>query len=339
MEMETPGTNTLVLPAQEVVATNREAATPEKQLLRNSENIHVTRIVFEIGRHDDKAPAKEGQTDNEVTLTDMGAEHAMGVASNAGFRQGDKAFGSPAMRAGQTAVLHAFGLSAAGERTSEVAPPIISRHPTYGELQQFMGPDFQVRQELGFRIGTGDYKKEFMAAAVEKRLVDYIYHESDQRRAAFGETDVDSYSTFAGNVATLVKEGLNDAAENDDQKGKSPTADVELDEKWRYCGSHAGVAESFLLKVIGKNALAQGKTEQEAVEAQEEFIKALGGNAFGFSESIRAEVFDFGGLQEPQVRVRYLNKNAGYSFDEMVSPKVIDEIIAEGQPQAPSAAI
>jgi hypothetical protein len=300
------------------------------------EKIQVTRVIFEIGRHDDKLAAQTGQSDNEVSLTDIGAEHAMATAPNLHLYEGDQVLGSPALRAGQTAILHALGFAALSERPDQedLTPPLITQHPTYAKLQQFMGDNFQVRDELGYRFGDGEYKKRLLAAAGQKKLAEYIYRESDQDKAEFGE-NIYAYSDFAANVAKVIKEGLLYTGYNF-QQDKNPTADVELNEKWVYCGSHGGITESFLLKVVGKTAALKETDPKKAVDAQkqaqEELLEVWDGNGFGFSESIRVEVFDFGTIQDEQLRVRYQNQAKNYTFDQIVPVEILDEIIAERVP-------
>ena len=160
-----------------------------------------------------------------------------------------------------------------------------------------------------------------MKAINENRYFDWLVHESSDlipagskenwslnRQAANIASEIDRYVRISGRFDNIVKE-----------KGSDFGNKME-----RFLGSHSGVLESFLIKVIEKT---------KGTEEAEKFVQAIP-EGFDFSEGFSTKITTKTQGSEPTIQIKYNRKDAEgkdvYDFVEDVPLSVIQEIMSEG---------
>lgn len=140
----------------------------------------------------------------------------------------------------------------------------------------------------------------------------FIWKDSDQLVRTLHDTQSHSYSRFAGNVAELVNKYITLLPRWEEIVATDPKRLTKAQkELQRFFGSHQGVTESFLMKLIEKTEGAAG------VEA---FIGSLqDSNGFNVSEGFSIEITEDG--ERPMLTVTFHEKQWS------VTPELIQEII------------
>ncbi len=274
-------------------------------------------IRLEFFRHDAKAKeatagAREG--DMGIRLTPEGRQHATEVGKTKDPQpETSISYGSPRERSQETALRHMLaneeGIT--GDTSLEDIRKLVGSGMEYGKKDlETSRLDFDMDKNKEFHDVAFDHylqKKDFLP---------WLHSESDELARTLSDKEDSTYSRMAGNVAELVDKYVKIfprwqeiVKNNKDKPEKYAQFNNELQ---RYLGSHQGVTESFLMKVIEK---ADGPT------AVEDFISSLDSkNGFGFSEGFSVEIT---GEENPQLTVRFRDK------EWQVSPELIHEIIRE----------
>ncbi|MCA9351845.1 hypothetical protein KC866_00430 [Patescibacteria group bacterium] len=161
----------------------------------------------------------------------------------------------------------------------------------------------------------------------------WVVNESDQNVLENGDMDKNvPYSKQAANIASIIKDYFEQAsdrwhkiyeAEQDgDNQRKFPKGYGQTLE--RLMGSHQGVTESFLAKVIEKT---------KGIEERDKFVEALNNNGFSETEGYDIEIVNDG--EDKTINVNYTKfDDQGYKifeFNESVPQEVLDEILKEGE--------
>jgi broad specificity phosphatase PhoE len=253
------------------------------------------KIILHFMRHGEKG---KGEDDYDVRLTSKGRMDAKEKAGEINLDQA-VAFGSPRKRAQESAALVMAGGSdeITGEETLE-------------ELREKLdaGRDFGTKVTSDKRLDfTIDDKTPLGAKAMEaymaKKYMPFVVNDSDRLAEELGDKDISTYSRMAGAIAEIVKKyiGVGDRwyeLVNDEQKHYEETME-------RFLGSHGGVTESFLLKVIEKI---------KGVAERDRFVSIIG-NQFDFLEGFDVEVVKRTKDEDPVVRIKYTKKGKdGWNF-------------------------
>lgn len=292
---------------------------------------YSSKVVLNFFRHGEKNP-----TPGTDELTKDGRQKAVADFSNRFPIDGNPhkvAFGSWIKRSEETAAL--------ALENSNLDSELVDSYDSVQDLTkainaEAVGPDGEkglkhgsktgVRENLGFKLKKGPVMDSALAAIKNNTFLKWVANESDamiseddkeswglNRQAANIASEIDRYVKMSGNFDKLVskkeKEGVEDFG----------------DTLERFMGSHSGVLESFLVKLIQKT-----KGEEE----KNKFVNALP-EAFNFLEGFSVEIENKSGQSEPQVKVAYERKGdteeKSYKFDQVVPVSVIKEIILEGK--------
>ncbi len=276
------------------------------------EIIRKPSIRLEIFRHDQPAPAAEGQTDEQRQLTPQVREHAqqVGQGKNPNSSMG-LAYGSPRDRAQETAYrqLLANEVFVNAESSFDDIKNEVDKSLAYGKKMI-------VSEGLNYQVANNpEFGKAWSAAYNKGEVIPFLFEESD--RVALENNDLKdySYSRSAANVARIVKKyvGIEPVWQNVYEKNKEKYQDNT--EMQRFVGTHQTIGETFLLKVIEKN---------EGRGAAGEFINDLPNkNGFDLSQGISVNISNT--ENGVMVTVKYGDKTWN------VKPETLDEIISDAE--------
>lgn len=280
------------------------------------ENESAERTSSEIDlrffRHDQKENDKT-KSDDEVFLTREGRLHAKEQARDNELDQ-SVAFGSPKVRTRQTA---GYIMAGASEN--------ITGEESFAELKEKIDGDLRVGSKiivdprLDFSIGQSEqYGKAAMNAFKEGRYLKFIVEESDHLAEETEESGASTYKRQAQAIASIIQKYLNVAPRWNDivTKGEK-TYRPELK---RFFGTHQGVQEAFLAKVIEKT---------KGIEERDRFVKVLRDQGFDFSEGMEIKI-KTGEDHIQKIHITYRreseNPEESFVFDEDIQPDLIAEI-------------
>jgi hypothetical protein len=106
-------------------------------------------------------------------------------------------------------------------------------------------------------------------------------------------------------------------------------SDEEKKEKYsdtleRFMGSHAGVIDVFLCKVVEK---------LKGIEERNKLVESLANSGFNFAEGFDVEIDVING--EPQMRIKYSKpkdeRGEAFEIDEVVPHEILEQMIEEGK--------
>mgnify|MGYP001582948528 FL=1 len=265
-----------------------------------------TKIILEILRHGKKESDKT-KTDEELRLTEegrkMSQEKGSALSPQAEVSVG---FGSSKKRAQETAL--------------RVMLPEINENTSLEEIEKMISNEIKVGKKLveDERLDydfDGPEGKEVVEAFKVGQYFQYMLEKSDQRAIELGDEVSSTYSRLAGNIAeiinkyTVIGNNFNRiASEKDDYKKFGNQLE-------RYLGSHAGVIEPFIARILEETC---GK------EKRDEFISSLGGG-FKETDGIHVEVINKG--KEQKIVMTY-KVNGGIENLE-ISKELLERIIGE----------
>jgi hypothetical protein len=275
----------------------------------------TSRIVIKIMRHSEKEkdPSKD---DKDIELTPNGRQMAKAKAEPGDLEQ-SVAFGSPRARAQETAALVMAGAEdeITGEENLEELRAKLNAERKYGTK---IGSD--TRLDFGFQEGS-PYWDQLSKAYEEGRFLDFLVNESDELAKKAGDKVTETYSRSAMQVAQILKKYKSIASRFDELvKDDSKNYGEAM---YRFLGTHQGIGEGFLAKVIDK---LHGRAERNR------FVQSLKGKGFDFVEGFEADIITKNG--EPELQVKYAHSEPGmddyYKLNEVVSSELLDEIEQEG---------
>jgi len=207
-----------------------------------------TKVVLHFFRHEKKGPKEED--DRNTPLSEEGSKDALarGVQEPAQMEVA-LAGGSPRYRSAHTALDRMVANEGA------VTPDM-----TYDEAKAVVEKDMKVGSkvmllpELNFEhTGTEGFKDKFIGSINEGRYLEFLYEDSDNVVVEEGDMESLSISRMAGNYASLIAREMR--AGNAFNKVVQEKPDKYADsgnQMERYFGTHAGVTESFVMKVLEK---------------------------------------------------------------------------------------
>jgi N-formylglutamate amidohydrolase len=265
-----------------------------------------TKIILEFMRHGKKEDDKT-KTDEEIRLTEQGRVMAKEKGESLNPQAGVAlAWGSPKKRTQETA-LHAMLPDISINQTLEEIEEFISKEQKYGKK-------LVVDERLSFEI-DGPEGKEMIEAFKAGRYLQYLVNESDRRAIDLKDEISSTYSRFAGNIAEIIHRysvignNFNNIASKKDDYEKFGN---QLE---RYLGSHQGVVEGFVAKVL---------EETEGNEKRDEFINSLG-SGFTETEGIRVEVVNTGKDQKIIINYKINEQNKSLEISKELLEKIIKD--------------
>ncbi len=307
----------------------------ETRLIENEPKIE-TKIILEFMRHGEKeidpntSDIDPSKSDKEICLTPKGREqvNVKGRKINSNARI-SVALGSSRRRAKETSAR----VMLANENMPENA--------SLEEINDMIDKKFQNEQMLDrdYNYGIkskkiiedkrldfnayGPVGKEEHQAMFRGEYFQYLVKESDKRAVELSDKESTTYLRYAGNISEIlqryIKIGNNfnklvsKASENEREKYSNRLE--------RYLGSHQGVLEPFVLKILEKT---QGK------EKRDEYIEAVG-SGFKETQGFRVEIINNSEDQKIVLTYEVPNNNGDDPEKETleIDKKLIEEIIEE----------
>ena len=286
---------------------------------------YSSRTLLHFFRHGEKA-SDPNKTNFEQLLTKKGKLQ--------GYEKGKKgpeayptaiAFGGYVKRAQEiagTTMAGAKRMEITGEESLEEIKIKLDEGLNYGSK---MGID----KNLGFY-----YESEFCKikddAYNESRGLKFIVEESDELAEKLGDKYSSTYLRSAGRIAKVLEKYSSIAPKfgeiiSDDEKKKKYGDVLE-----RFMGSHMGVIDVFLCRVVEK---IKGRDERDRL------VQMLGNNGFDPAEGFDIEIDTLASQKEPVIRLKYNKENKDgdevFSFNEIIPPELIRELIDEGKLEDP----
>lgn len=295
----------------------------ESLAIRENEKNYSSKIELFYFRHDKKGKPAAGESDIKVHLTPEGRTHALQAGINIRESQTDKlpgvAFGSFRERAQETVGFIMGGEGITGEESLEELKTKLDAGREHGTR-------LGTKVNLDFDLGSPEFERLMVEAFDNKQGLRWMIEESDKVAKELNDKKGTTYTSAAAALANDIKRYLSIAPRFDSlvRGGKYPDAMV------RYNGSHTGVVECFLAKVLEKT---------KGVEARDNFINTLDdGAGFGFSEGYKVEIDTPKSPDDkPSIIVLFKKEDTDgklvYEMNEKITPELIDDIIKDGNPE------
>lgn len=280
-----------------------------------------SRVSLHFFRHGE-AERDPSKTNQEFELTEEGRKQAIkksSAVSGAGERNLEQsvAFGSPRWRAKQTA---AFAM------TSEL-PGVINGTESLEELQEKIDQDIKVGTKIGvdprldFHLdkNTPFGREAYKAVFENKNYMKFLVNRSDELAIETGDQEASTYSSQAKQVAEIIKKYVSVGKQWDKLVQNDTYEDPKLE---RFLGTHGGVAESFLLKVV---EMTKGAEERDR-------LLELMPHQFDYTEGFDITLTNQGQEQVLHISFKKEDKESpekNFVFDQDVPLGVIDEIIKD----------
>lgn len=271
-----------------------------------------SRVVLHIFRHGKKLSAQEGQADETIVLNQLGREQGQ-AKGEAVQPQKDvaMAIGSPRIRSQETAaraMLH-----------DEVTPDM-----DFAALQEKVTSSFGKKMVADPRLNFESVIGTPMSDISEKRYADgyyleYLLKESDNLAIQNHDTQNSTITRIAANIADLIKKyvQISDNFERliTNQSEKYAQFKNQME---RYMGTHQGVTESFLAKLL------------EKLGKQDEIDSFIEKSPAGFAETqgISLEI-THGNGGDKTITLNYELADGPKSVE--ITEGMLDEIIQDGR--------
>jgi|GEM_PF-811209 len=315
--------------ARRIIEQGKEAGDLHRANSVEGENGFVeTHVVLEFMRHGKKEKTAPGQADFDVRLIPA-ARVAASEKGQAQGAQAEVAF----VRGGRRRAQESATRVALGNR------PEITPEMSLEEIEQ-MAQEYVMGKGMGKTKGKkvvydplldfGD-GKEYAYGLSEKayvagKMADFMVHDSDRVAIEGKDPTFTSYTVLAGNIAELTHRYLQVAKNFSNLLNKDSEKREAMREKYsefgnqleRYFGTHIGIADSFLLKVVEK---------VEGVERREEILQALNGGAG--SKELQGFKIDIDNFGKDKQMVRVKADLGEEKVDLVVTPELLEELITE----------
>jgi len=287
----------------------------EQPIFENEERVkdYTSKIELVFMRHDEKEKDKT-KSDEEVRLTPSGKMRAQNKAEQDDISQ-SMAFGSPRKRTQETSGLVMSGKleEITGKETLEELKEKLDK-----DLPLKSGSKIRVDDRLNFETDfNSDYGKKALDA-VNGKYLKFLVEDSDRLAKEENDDKSSTYSKQAQAIASIVEKyydiapRFNELVQDKDKKYK--------DTMKRFLGSHQGVLESFLAKIIEKT---------KGVEERDKFVEVLNNQGFDYAEGFEIDIKNKE-LGEPTVHLSYKKEKEGetiFEFDEDLPKEILDSLV------------
>ncbi len=282
--------------------------TKKKERYENASSV----IELNFFRHGDKESDKS-KSDLEIELTKAGGKEAAAKSKTKSIEQ-SLALGSARNRAQQTA-----GLVMAGRSERITGEESLAELKIKLDQELKVGSKIGIDKRLDFIMDMNrPYDQELMVAFKKGEFLPFLFNDSDQLAKAEDLKEGMTYSGTASEIAKIVAKYLKiaprwDQLVADDKKKYSKIME-------RYLGSHQGVVETFLAKVIEKT---------KGVEERNNFQAVLNNQGFGFVEGYQVQIINKAG-EKPKVYISYKKEKDGqtvYQFNQEIESRILEQII------------
>lgn len=267
-------------------------------------------VKLHFNRHFEKGNLPEGESDDKYTpLSEEGIRNAKNQAlSNIDLSRA-RAIGSSRERAQHTALF-----LMAGKHDGIVGDEQLDELEQ--KIREISGTEANVR--INDRLNFEDAKdsplgKMLDTAYQEKRYLEAIVKESDKIAREQGGEYESTYSYKAGQFAKIILHYIEAAERLAHQKDKEERIFE------RFLGTHQGLSESFLAKLIEVT---------DGIEARDIFVDEVGKEGFDYGEGFDVDIFQKDSKQV--IQVIYTNKRTGKEFEKEISTDILQQIINQG---------
>jgi len=265
-------------------------------------------------RHDEKEKDKT-KSDEEVRLTPAGKMRAKEKAEQDDISQ-SMAFGSPRKRTQETAGLVMSGKleEITGTETLEELKEKLDK-----DLPLKSGSKIRVDDRLNFEADlTSVYVKKALDSAKNGKYLKFLVEDSDRLAKEENDDKSSTYSKQAQAIVSVVEKYYS-IAPHFNELAQDKYKNYE-DTMKRFLGSHQGVLESFLAKVIEKT---------KGIEERNKFVEVLNNQGFDYAEGFEVDIKNKE-LGEPTIHLYYKKEKEGktvFEFDEDLPKEIIDSIV------------
>lgn len=283
---------------------------------------YSSRVLLHMFRHEEKGKDPDKANDEQL-LTEAGKKRALEQGKQYEANPTAVAIGSQLPRAQETAGLVLAGAQDVKDVTgTETLDQLRAKLDKERKIGTVIGVD----PRLGFFYDNAKYQEIADGAYNDKRGIEFMVHESDSLAEKLGDSKSTTYNRAGANGAEVLEKYAH-ISKNYDKLIQDPAKAKEYGKVLeRYLGSHMGMADVFLTKLVEK---VSGVAERDKLMA------ALQGHAFGYREGFDIEIDTIPGQDEPQIRVKYEKKDpAGkrlFSFNEIAPRELLRQMIDEGK--------
>lgn len=287
-----------------------------KPIFESKEQIkdYTSKIELIFMRHDEKENDKT-KSDEEVRLTAVGKMHAKNKAEQDDIGQ-SMAFGSSRKRTQETAGLVMSGKSEeiTGMETLEKLKEKLDK-----DLSLKSGSKIRVDDRLNFEADfTSGYGKKALEAFKNRKYLKFLVEESDQLAKEENDDKSSTYTKQAQAIASIIQKYYNIAPRfnelvQDEDKNYEDTMK-------RFFGSHQGVLESFLAKVIEKT---------KGIEERNKLVEVLNNQGFDYAEGFEVDIKNKES-DDPIIHLSYKKEKEGkniFEFNEDLPKEIIDNLV------------
>ncbi len=293
----------------------------EEQVLSPEAEKYSSRVLLHFLRHGEKESVA-GRKNEEQLLTATGRQQGLEAGlSGPEAKPSAVAFGSDIPRAQEMA---GFDLAGAQRRGDITGNETLEELRVKLDQDLKLGTKLAVDPRLGFHYDNPGLKERVSQAYKDSRGLDFMVHNSDALAEELGDKTSTTYNRVATNVSQVLDKYLTIAPRFDQIVSDEEKKEHYSDTLERIMGSHAGVLDVFLCKVVEKI---------RGAEERDKLMAALGNNIFNFAEGFDVEIDMING--EPQMRLRYSKpkdeRGEAYEFDEIIPKNILEEMIADGE--------
>lgn len=288
-----------------------QKAKPEKET-----NIE-TRVILEIMRHGKRekhpdplldggpelklTPEGRAQTDERGKELDPQIEVSLG-------------WGSPRVRSQETA----YRVMLADEN--------LNPNETLGKIEERIDKELQgvgkkmiEDERLNFHA-SGPIGVDGKSAYHEGRYMDWVINDSDKSAIEKHDTESSTFTRMAGNVASIVQRYTKIGSNFNRIASKTDKYEESGNQLERYLGTHQGIAESFVAKVLGK---VKGE------KIKDEFVASVA-SGFDETEGVHIEIINKGDEQHILMRYTIKDPENGDREEELqFGSEILEEIIKD----------
>lgn len=279
---------------------------------------YSSRILLHFLRHGEKESVP-GKTNQKQMLTAAGRYQGLETGlKGPEAKPSAMAFGSDIPRSQEMA---GFDLAGAQRRED------ISGDESLEELMDKLNQGRKVGTKLAADPRLGFYYEPELYSQVSnagKSGLKFVVESSDEIAEKTGDKESTTYSRTAANVSEILDKYLTIASRFDEIVSDEDKKEKYSDTLERFMGSHAGVIDVFLCKVVEK---------LKGVEERNKLVESLANSGFNFAEGFDIEIDVING--EPQMRIKYSKpkdeRGEAYDIDEVVPREMLEEMIKEGK--------
>ena len=181
------------------------------------------------------------------------------------------------------------------------------------------GSKIRVDERLNFEADfTSGYGKKTLEAVKNGKYLKFLMEDSDRLAKEENDDKSSTYAKQAQAIASIIKKyygiapRFNELAQDKDKNYE--------DTMKRFLGSHQGVLESFLAKIIEKT---------KGIEERNKLVEVLNNQGFDYAEGFEVDIKNKES-GDPIIHLSYKKEKEGktiFEFDEDLPKEIIDSLV------------